>query len=89
MSSFAIVEDVMLADAIWMLFVLAACYSLINASIMLWSPTAWSALPRWLKVAGIPEREIPPRWLGWYVRAVAVLILIAVAWMMYGFSQMR
>lgn len=76
-----------LDKVIWGLLPVLALYMVVNATYMIASPTAWTALPKWLKVAGLPPPDRAfPLW-SVYVRAVGALILVTVSWMMYAFLQ--
>ena len=67
----------------WAAIALVTPYMLINGVVMLAAPSAWDALPKWLKVAGTPERSetFPLRHV--YIRIVGAGILLGVAWILY------
>jgi hypothetical protein len=63
---------------------------IVNASVMLWSPKAWFALPSWIRATGTLRRnKYSTGWGALQVRILGAIFLGVLTWMIYEASIRR
>jgi len=75
--------DLLLQIAVRCLIAITLILGLVNAGYMLISPTAWHALPEWLRIRKLGVKKYGQGWSAMQVRIMGALILATVLWMGY------
>jgi hypothetical protein len=76
--------DRMLQTGAWVVFAIIACTMLVNAVCMLVLPQAWYSLPGWLRLRGPSARELQEdRWSPLLLRVLGAVMIAAVGWVAF------